>query len=142
MTEDQYIKERVDDQIRWYDTKSSRNKSLHLWTKGLVITFSALIPFISGFLKSGPEYLDYVVGILGMVVAILTGVSELMKFQDKWAKYRTTAETLKHEKFLFSTQSGHYHGQENYFTIFVGRIEALISTENSDWSKIISEDKD
>ncbi len=141
MNEDQYIKERVDDQIAWYSTKSATNKTLHLWTKGLIITFSALIPFISGFLKSGPEYLDYVIGVLGMLVAILTGISELMKFQEKWSKYRTTAETLKHEKFLYSTQSGHYKDQERHFNLFVGRIENLISTENSDWSKIINQEE-
>ncbi len=141
MNEEQYIKDRVDDQIVWYGTKSATNKRMHLWTKGLIITFSACIPLISGFLKSGPEYLSYVVGVLGMVVAILTGISELMKFQEKWAKYRTTAETLKHEKFLYMTQSGHYIDPKKHFNLFVSRIETLISTENSDWSKIVAQEE-
>ncbi|GAA4271597.1 DUF4231 domain-containing protein [Aquimarina gracilis] len=141
MNEEQYIKDRVEDQIKWYGTKSAANKRMHLWTKGLIISFSAFIPLISGFLKSGPEYLNYVVGALGMVVAILTGISELMKFQEKWAKYRTTAETLKHEKFLYMTKSGHYHAEKAQFNQFVSRIETYISTENSEWSKIISQEE-
>ena len=141
MNEEQYIKDRVDDQIKWYGSKSATNKKMHIWTKGMIITFSAFIPLISGFLKSGPEYLNYVVGILGMLVEILTGISELMKYQEKWTKYRTTAETLKHEKFLYMTKSAHYIDEKKRFNQFVSRVETLISTENSEWSKIISQEE-
>ncbi|CAA0145596.1 conserved hypothetical protein [Tenacibaculum maritimum] len=106
MTEEEYIKERVDDQIDWYEEKSAVNKKYHLWTKGLVIVFAALIPFAAGFISEQTIWLNYVIAILGVLTAIFTGLSALLKFQEKWNEYRTTSETLKHEKYLFRTQAG------------------------------------
>ena len=137
MKEDQYMKERVNDQINWYSKKSTRNKQLHLWMRGLVIVFSAIIPFAAGFVETNPDfiYLNYIIGILGMLVAILTGISSLMKYQEKWVKYRTASETLKHEKFLYVTKSGEYKSQGDHFSTFVNRVESLISKENSLWNE-------
>ncbi|AXT59670.1 DUF4231 domain-containing protein [Aquimarina sp. AD10] len=140
MHEDEYLKERVEVQIRWYDKKSAKNKKLHFTIQGCVIVFSSLIPFFSGFSKNGPDYINYVIGSLGMLVAILAGISALVKYHEKWVKYRTTSESLKHEKFMYLTRSGHYKDEKNYFNVFVGRVEALISSENSTWSDIMKED--
>ena len=96
MTEDEYIKERVDDQIDWYSTKSGTNKNYHLWTKALVIIFAALIPLAAGFITPTTAWLNYVIASLGVLTAIFTGLSALLKFQEKWNEYRTTSETLKH----------------------------------------------
>lgn len=140
MTEEEYIKERVDDQIKWYSDKSSTNKLLHLWSKGLVIVFAALIPFAAGFITAVTIWLNYVIATLGVLTAIFTGLSALLKFQEKWNEYRTTSETLKHEKYLFKTNSGPYDGEEEAFKLFVSRIENLISKENSAWSQYINKD--
>ncbi len=142
MNEEQYIKERVEGQIQWYSQKSSANKSLHFWTSGLVIVFSAIIPFLSGFLETGPVYLGYIVGVLGMFVAILTGVSSLVKFQEKWVKYRATSSLLKNEKYMYLTGSGYYKDDSKQFTEFVNRIESIMSKENSAWAEIMTEDDD
>ena len=75
-----------------------------------------------------------------MSTAILTGLSVLLKFQEKWTEYRTTSEILKHEKFLFITKAGSYGNEEESFKLFVRRIENLISKENSAWSQYINKD--
>ena len=53
MTEEEYIKTRIDDQITWYSDKAAKNKLFNHWTKGLIIVFSATIPLFAGleFLK-------------------------------------------------------------------------------------------
>jgi|TARA_B110000037_G_scaffold137421_1_gene155579 hypothetical protein len=140
MTEEEYIKERVDDQIDWYGKKSATNKNYHLWTKGLVIVFAALIPFAAGFISEKTIWLNYVIAVLGVLTAIFTGLSALLKFQEKWNEYRTTSETLKHEKYLFRTEAGPYDGESEPFKFFVSRIENLISKENSAWSQYINKD--
>ena len=62
-----------------------------------------------------------------------------MKFQEKWSEYRTTSETLKHEKYLYETKSGPYDNERtDNFKSFVVRIENLISKENSSWSQYIN----
>ena len=140
MNENEYIEQRVNDQIDWYSQKSKINKNCHNWSKGLIITFSALIPFAAGFISIETKWLIYIIAILGFLISILTGISSLLKFQEKWIKYRTTSETLKHEKFLYLTKSGPYDNTDNAFKIFVNRIENLISKENSAWNQYINKD--
>jgi len=138
MEEKEYLNHRVNEQIQWYSTKSSTNKRLHYATRGSIIFFSALIPFISGFLETGPVYLNYVVGVLGMLVAVLTGISTLVKFQEKWVKYRATSIILKQEKFLYLNKSGHYRKVTDEFDTFVYRIERILSKENDAWVEIMN----
>jgi hypothetical protein len=140
MTVEQYVSDRLDDQIAWYDRKSGWNQR---WFKRLQlaqIIASALVPFISGldekttFLGIGDIRWMLVVGLLGMLVAIATAAISLFKFQENWVQYRMTAEQLHHERFLFLTGVEPYH-DTNAFKLLVQRIENLISRENSLWAQ-------
>lgn len=137
MTEQDYIKTRIDDQITWYSNKASTNKLLNHWSKGLIIVFSATIPLVAG-LDFPSLFKNVLLGILGSLIAILSGLSGLLKFQEKWSEYRTTSETLKHEKILFQTKTGPYSEEEEPFKILVTRIENLVSKEHSAWSQYIN----
>ena len=139
MTEQEYMQKRVDNQIKWYSNKSSQNKKLYHRANSLVIICAALIPFASGFLKPDTGWLNYVVAGLGMLTAILTGLSALYKYQEKWTEYRTTCESLKHEKIMYETNTGPYETVEDKFKEFVFRVEQLISQENSKWNQYSSQ---
>ena len=119
MTEQEYIQSRVDDQIHWYNKKSGINKTYHLRLKALIIMFSAFIPFATGYNSPDKPWVDYIIAMLGVLIAIFTGVSTLYKFQDKWSNYRVTAEALIHEKYLFQTNSGLYTKHKEPFNFFV-----------------------
>ncbi|MFA5782158.1 MAG: DUF4231 domain-containing protein [Bacteroidales bacterium] len=135
MNEENYLKDRVDDQIKWYSDKSSTNKMLYHTCKISEIIIAAVIPFLTGIVDKFPD-LKYLIGTLGVIIAILAGLILIFKFQEKWTQYRTTSETLKHEKYLFLTRTGLYQG-ENPFNLLVERVEFLISKENSNWSQYI-----
>lgn len=137
MTEDQYIKERIDDQIKWYNKKATINKLFNHWTKGAIIVFSAAIPLLAG-LDFSTELKNGTLGILGALIAILSGLSALLKFQEKWTQYRTSSETLKHEKILFQTKTGPYSEEAEPFKLLVTRTENLVSKEHSAWSQYIN----
>jgi len=139
MTEEEYIKDRVDNQIKWYSDKATLNKNLHHWTKIAVIVFSAAITLIAGF-KFDTTAKDITLGVLGTFIAIVSGLSGLLKFQEKWTEYRTTSETLKHEKMLFVTKTGPFDNTEEPFKILVTRIENFISKEHSAWSQYINKE--
>ncbi len=139
MTQEEFLKERVDDQIKWYSQRATTNKNCHTWSKSLIIGFSAIIPLIAG-IEFNTVAKNFLLGILGTLVAILSGLSGLLKFQEKWTEYRTTSETLKHEKILFQTQTGPYDNESDPFKILVPRIENLISKEHSAWSQYISKE--
>jgi hypothetical protein len=55
---------------------------------------------------------------------------------EKWIEYRTTTETLKHEKYLYFTNSLPY-ANDDTFVLLVERVERLISKENSRWEDAI-----
>jgi hypothetical protein len=138
MTQEEYIKERVEDQIKWFDKKSGINKTYHLWTSGFIIFFAALIPFAAGFNTKETAWMNYVIALLGVLTAIFTGLAALLKFQEKWTTYRITAEALRRETFLFKTETSPYDPGVNSFKLFVSNIEHTLSTENSNWSQMIS----
>ena len=137
MTEQEYIKTRIVDQITWYSDKATTNKLFNHWTKGLIIVFSATIPLVAG-LEFCPTIKNIIIGVLGSLIAILSGLSGLLKFQEKWTEYRTTSETLKHEKILFQTKTGPYNEEVDPFKLLVTRTENLVSKEHSVWSQYIN----
>ena len=133
MTEEEYLAQRLDDQIDWYGAKSKTNQDWHKSLRLVEIVCAAIIPFVAGFSQFVP-YNEIVVGVCGVVIAISVGMSALNKYQENWATYRTTAEMLKHERFLFLTKSAPYGGADAFQTL-VRRVESLISKENSQWSE-------
>jgi hypothetical protein len=140
MNQEEYLSQRVDDQINWYDKKSMINQKRFKRLRIIEIIFAALIPLLSGYTDTIHE-LQYVLGILGCLVAVIAGLLGLSKYQENWIEYRTTCESLKHEKFLFLTQSSPYHSTDA-FQLFVNQVESLISTENSKWSQHIIEKRE
>jgi Protein of unknown function (DUF4231) len=133
MNEEDYIAARVDDQIGWYDRKSQNSQCWFKWPRGIEILSAAAIPLLAGFAED-PFPVTLVVGLLGALIVVISSIISLNQFQENWTEYRTTCESLKHEKFLFLTKAEPYH-QEDPYRLFVQRIESLISKENSAWSQ-------
>lgn len=99
---DQYITERVDDQLGWLERESKRNKSSFMNGRIMEIllgTFITVCSPIISTVKYGPQ----VIAIAGGGVAITGAISALTKNQENWLRYRSLAENLKREKFLFIT---------------------------------------
>ncbi|MEM7380933.1 MAG: DUF4231 domain-containing protein [Bacteroidota bacterium] len=142
MTEDTYLKERVDDQVSWYNQKSKRNKLLYLSTQILIVVFSTSIPFLVGFIKSTLDFMSILTGILGVLVTILTGINALYLFKDKWTSYRLTSESLLREKYLYVARASNYQRSEQPFQDFVSRVEMLLSDENRLWEEMFSQEQE
>lgn len=133
MNQDDYITKRVDNQIAWYDRKSQNNQRAFKALRILEITAAASIPLLAGY----SDYIDSIklyIGLLGLFVAIVAGLLGLYQFQENWTEYRITCESLKHEKFLFLTKTEPYNVDEP-FSLFVQRVESLISKEHSNWAQ-------
>lgn len=134
--QDTYIKERVDDQLSWYESKSSTNKNMYRRLAILEMSIALCIPFLTSYIDDLHPTLKYAVGILGVSIGLIAGLNTLMKYQENWVEYRTTAENLKQEKYLFMTKTGEY-GKSDAFQRFVLRIEGILSKENSQWGNYI-----
>ena len=132
MTEEEYLSERLDNQLNWFDTKSVVNQKHHKRIQLIEIVFAAAIPFIAGLGEFIPHY-QIIVGLLGVAIAVSAGVAALNKYQENWITYRTTAEMLKREKYLYLTKCSPYD-EGDAFCHLVERVEGLLSNENSQWS--------
>lgn len=131
-----YIRDRVDDQITWYDKKSQTAQKHYKRIQIIEIIASATIPIIVPYAQSG-NAISILVAILGALIAILEVVCRLYKYHENWIQYRTTAELLKYHKNLFLTQSAPYNNQEETVeNVFVRNIEAIISSENNTWKAL------
>ena len=135
MEEEEYLENRLDDQINWYDRKSTQNQKTFKRLQIILIVAAASIPFISGYVDD-LKYLQYLLGGIGVLIAAITGILSLYKFQETWTAYRTTCESLRHEKYLYLTKTNPYVGK-NAFNLLVQRVEMLISKENSSWAEVM-----
>ena len=147
MDSDTYLKDRVDDQMGWYSRKSGINKKYHIWSSSAILFCSALIPFLSGADFAEFEILgwtlksSWAVGLLGVITASLTGFTALMKFQEKWTMYRSTAEALQREKILYNTSTQPYQAGAASFHLFVRNIEEILGNENRSWAETMSQNE-
>jgi len=133
MAPEEYIEQRLNDQIGWYDRKSSTNQC---WFKRLrfgEIVAAATIPFLSGFAGNSLP-IKIAIGALGVLVAVVASLLGLLQLQVHWIEYRATAESLRREKFLFLTQTEPYD-KDDAFHLLVQRVEALLSKENTEWTQ-------
>lgn len=132
-SEEDYLSTRVLDQIEWFEKKSATNKTWYNRLKIAEIVFSLCIPFSAAYITGGTISLKIIVGVLGIIVAAIASIMTLMKYQENWIEYRTVAESLKMEKFLFLTEAGPYKKVNEPFRLFVERFESLISTSTKKW---------
>ena len=74
-----------------------------------------------------------------VLVAILATSLKTFKFEENWINYRTTCETLKKEVHFYYARIGEYEDSEDKEALFVKRVEALISRENTLWLTTVEE---
>lgn len=133
MTVDEYMKERVEDQIAWYEGKSQCAKRGYLTARTVEVVVAASIPGLI-YLWDW-EYTRMVIVFLSASIVAINGLLGIYRWGDLWKNYRTISETLKHHRSLFNTKCSPYDG-EDPFCLFVRNVEQVISDENSDWRKI------
>lgn len=127
-----YMKDRVDDQISWYERKSASNKKWFYMAQITVLVASACIPVLAIMTLLDVQLFRLIIGVFGAIVTIATGIASLCKYHEHWYEYRKVAESLKHEKYMYATAKGPYTKGDKY-AVLVERVEALISQENTAW---------
>jgi hypothetical protein len=132
MGNQEYLENRLEDQILWYDDKAVWNQKWFKRLQVIVIAAGALVPFISGLAPGEDLWGKVLVGSLGVVIVALTAVLGLYKFQENWIQYRITSESLKREKHIFLAGVEPYAGGDA-FNLLVERVESLISSEHTNW---------
>jgi hypothetical protein len=120
--------ERLESQITWYDTRARSNQVWFKALKVLQIVIAAAIPVVAAAGGSAAA-----AGTMGAAIVVFEGLQQLFQFQQNWTSYRSTCETLKHEKFLYVAGAELYEGQ-NRAQLLAIRIERLVSAETAAWA--------
>jgi hypothetical protein len=131
------IEKRLEDQIGWYNKKSTTNQHSYKWIKVIEIIAAALIPVMS--VINLPFYTTYVSAGLGVLITILEGLLHLNQYQQNWIAYRSTCEQLKHEKYLFLGGAAPYSAVTDPAgrrALLAERVESLVSQEHAKWASI------
>ena len=127
--------DRLEDQISWYDRKSGDNQRRYKWLKLLELAIAAALPVVAGV--GSPVW---VTGSLAAIIVVLEGAQHLYQFQEHWITYRSTAEALKHERYLYLAKAGPYVGEDRHRQL-AERLEGLISQEHAKWTASHAEDR-
>jgi hypothetical protein len=130
--------ERLEDQIAWYDRKSMFNQRYFKRMKVIEIVAAATIPFLSAF--SFPRIM-WVTGGLGVLITVLEGMLHLNQYQQNWIAYRSTCESLKHEKYVYLGKASPYASAVDPHALLAERIESLVSQEHAKWASVQQESK-
>lgn len=142
MNADEYLKNRLDDQINWYDRKSQSNQKWHKRLRITEFVLAACIPFLSGYMSIHGT-VQIVVGLIGVGIAIITASLGLYQFEQNWIEYRTTCESLKKEKYLFLTKTEPFNATDDEnLALLVQRVETLVSKENTNWAQYMMKPKE
>lgn len=149
MTDMDYIKERVDDQIDYYNRKSSQNqknyKFLKRWEFYIATSIPLTITLSNMEAISKVEFglnaywglgtiLQVSAAIAGVIVVIINKLLELEEHHKLWKEYRLTCEALQHERLVYLTRTPPYD-REGAFPLFVEKVEAILNNETFKWKQ-------
>jgi hypothetical protein len=159
MTQEEYIKNRVEDQINWYGSKSSKcQKKYKIWQvikiiAALLITTLSLWASPQVNLKEASDVtkdltilnggsiitMSHVIGALGAFIIFIESFVKIYDYKKLWVQYRMASENLIREKLMFETKSAPYNSEES-FNLFVQRCESIMQNEMSGWKEIQAEE--
>ncbi len=131
LTVERYIDERLNDQLRYYDRTATRAKRRYLQSRCVSVVAAALVPVLVNLEFA---YVDYVTTVFSVVVVLLVSLEGVFHFREQWVNSRSTSEALRKEYFQLTSSEGRYadfvEDRDGAFRLFVGRVEAIIETEN------------
>ena len=131
---------RLEDQIKYYSDQAACSKRMFQRLKIATLSISVSIPVVSGLVAYYPVLAtvktSIFTGVLGATIALLEGIQQLNQYHQNWIAYRSTAEALKHEKFLFIKRGGPYATAKDADGLLVETVESLVSQEHAKWSSV------
>jgi len=137
-----YKETRLEKQIEWHSKKSRQNKHRFGLFQIIILVASAIIPIVN-VASIGDIQTRIISSIIGGIIVVITGLTQLEKYQENWILYRTSAELLKKEKYFFENNVGEYSSlidvEKN--RLLVERIESIVSAETSKYFTIHQPEK-
>jgi hypothetical protein len=138
-----YVKNRYNDQMAFYDKNSVKNKTRYKTLQWTVIVLSSLSTAMAA--TGNIKQLQFLIVISTLLVAILTTGLKTFNYQELWVNYRNTTEQLKPELYYYEFRVGPYAEKGiNREALFVARVESILDKEHASWpaSKNMQDDQE
>lgn len=148
MDAQQYLEQRLQSQLDWFEAKAAFNQKRYKRLKVFDIMVAAAIPVVTGYVGTDATFapiglpqveindvLKFAVAVGGGLIAVSSGLASLNKYHELWVEYRTTAEMLRQHRFLFETRTGPYAvPDEEALAKLVENVETILAKENLGWA--------
>ena len=140
LSAEEYIKQRLDQYIGWYDNKAVKTKAKFLQMRAASVVGGAIVPVLINIhmAPTWDEALRALTTLISLSVVILVSLESVYHFGDQWKNYRSTEQYLNREKVLFLAAEGPYkgmdsipEGQKRAYILLVERVEEAIASENA-----------
>ena len=151
MSPEDYIKDRVNDQLRFYDRKAAYYKKWFLFMRAATVIGGAIVPVLVNldfrsinlnlyFFKPAINTVKVSTTLISLMVVLFVSLESVYHFKEQWKNYRSTAELLKKEYYLFAAGKGRYAGKpvEEAFKLFVEQCETAIDVENASTLQVMT----
>ena len=134
-TQRNFLKLRWLDQLLWMSGKASKAQWFYYRLRLVTIVGAVVVPALvalntlDGWPGTAAQIATWIVSL---VVAICAAVEGFFQFGQRWRNYRSTAEQMKIEGWLFFQHAGPYAANGSHgdaFPTFAARVEALIQKE-------------
>ncbi|MCZ7436054.1 DUF4231 domain-containing protein [Micromonospora sp. WMMC241] len=130
LSADAYLADRLAQYQSWYDKKAVRAKATHLRTRTAAVVGGSLVPVL---VNLDFPYAQAVTTVVSLIVAGAVSLESVFRYREQWKNYRSTEQTLGHERIYFLTRTGVYTELDDVtaFATLVERVEATIANENA-----------
>jgi uncharacterized protein DUF4231 len=127
---EQVTLDRLSTQIDWYECSSKINKVSYKSLKTITLVAATAIPVLT---TASIAHGSQLAAALGVLITVLEAIQQMNQYHANWIAYRATAESLKHEKYLYLGAAGIYSRSANPPSLLAERVELLVSQENGKW---------
>jgi hypothetical protein len=134
ITPEDYLRDRVQDQERWYSQKArahERTRVLLSWLIGSANVLAAGLALLSIFASSVEAWL----GVATTLVGLFTTYSAMTAADYLASSYAATARQLADLDKAW--REGQYGGEAEDFRRFVRQVEQAISREHGGWTAVL-----
>lgn len=124
------------DQLSWMEAKASESQRFYYRLRLITIVGAVIVPALVALntLDGWPgDAAQIGTWIVSLVVAVSAAVEGFFQFGQRWRNYRSTAERLKTEGWLYLELAGPYAAtgasHNDMYRTFVSRVEELIQKD-------------
>ncbi|MBI4878860.1 MAG: DUF4231 domain-containing protein [Planctomycetes bacterium] len=130
---EKYLAEDYAKALKFYDDRACTSKRAWRALSIYLIVASAVLTPLVAF---APDLIGWRIAAasLSATLVVATGLLAHLRSHENWLSYRASWDALERERRLFETGTGPYSSAPDRASLFVGRVETVLTKEGTDFS--------